>query len=73
MKIEVRVKPGAKKQDIEKQADGTLVVKIKEPAREGRANEAVIQAVAGHFSVPKHSVTILRGHRSRTKLIEVAK
>ncbi len=71
MKIEVRVKAGAKKTVGEKQADGAFIVKVKEPAKEGRANEAVIEALAEHFNVPKNSVVIVRGHSSRNKLIRV--
>ena len=72
MKIELRVKPVAKKTVVEKQANGTFVVKVKEPAKEGRANQAVIEAMAEYFSVPKRSVAIVRGHTSRNKLIEIA-
>jgi uncharacterized protein YggU (UPF0235/DUF167 family) len=41
------------------------------PAEGGRANEAVIEALANHFSVPKRAVTILQGVTSRSKLIKV--
>lgn len=71
MKIELRVKPGAKQTAVEKQSDGMFVVKVKERAQEGKANEAVIQAVAEHFGVPKFAVEIIRGHASRNKLIEI--
>jgi uncharacterized protein (TIGR00251 family) len=72
MKIEVRVRPGAKRAAVETQANGALLVRVKEPAIEGRANEAVIEAIAEHFAVPKSSVTILRGHSNRNKLVEIA-
>jgi len=41
------------------------------PAEGGRANAAVIEALAKHFSVPKRAVTILQGVTSRSKLVEV--
>ena len=71
MKIEVRVKAGARETAVEKQTNGTLVVKVKEPAKEGRANQAVIEAIAEYFSVPRRSVAIVRGHASRSKLVEI--
>ena len=67
----IRVTPGAKKPGIETAADGTLVVKVREPAEDGRANDAVIAALAGHFGVAKRAVTIVHGHGSRRKLVEV--
>ena len=69
MKIEVRVKPGSKLTEVEKQPDGTYVVKVKERATEGRANEAVIEAIAEYFNVPKSAVDIIRGHKTRVKII----
>lgn len=71
MKIEVRVKPGARQPEVEKQADGSFLVKVKERATEGRANEAVVEALAEYFDVPKSRVAILRGHKSRIKIIEL--
>ena len=72
MRIEVWVKPRAKKTEVEKQADGKFVVKVKEPANEGKANQAVIEVLAKYFAIPKQAVTIVRGRTSRNKLIEVS-
>ena len=72
MRIEVWVKPRAKKTEVEKRADGKFVVKVKEPANEGKANQAVIEVLAKYFAIPKQAVTIVRGRTSRNKLIEVS-
>ena len=71
MRLQVKVTPRAKKPGIETAGDGTLVVKVREPAEDGRANDAVIAALAGHFGVAKRAVTIVHGHGSRRKLVEV--
>jgi hypothetical protein len=71
MRLQVRVTPRARKPGIETAGDGTLVVKVREPAEDGRANDAVIAALAGHFGVAKRAVTIVHGHGSRRKLVEV--
>ena len=71
MKLQVRVTPRAKKPGIETAADGTLVVKVREPAEDGRANAAVVEALAGHFGVAKRAVSIVHGHGSRRKLVEI--
>jgi uncharacterized protein YggU (UPF0235/DUF167 family) len=46
---------------------------VTEPADGGRANAAVIEALAKHFGVPRRLVTIVRGARSRQKLVEIDK
>jgi uncharacterized protein len=71
MRLQIRVTPRAKKPGLETAGDGTLVVKVREPAEDGRANAAVIEALAGHFGVAKRAVTIVHGHGSRRKLVEI--
>ena len=68
MKIWVTVKPQAKREKVKKLADGEYAVSVRAPAREGRANEAVIEVLAGYFSVSKSSVKIIRGQTGRRKL-----
>jgi uncharacterized protein (TIGR00251 family) len=70
VKIQVKVKPGSKTEGVSQEGDN-LVVKVKEPPREGRANQAVIKLLAAHFGVPQSQVRILSGLRSRSKLVEV--
>ena len=72
MRIQVKVRPNSKTDEIGREGDG-FVVRVKDPAREGRANQAVIRLLAEHFGVPKRQVTILRGLRSESKVIEIAK
>jgi uncharacterized protein (TIGR00251 family) len=71
MRVQIKVTPRAKRTGIEAATDGTLVVKVREPAEHGRANEAVVAAIASHFNVPRRSVSIVRGHTSRRKLVEI--
>lgn len=70
MNIQVKVAPNSKTQEV-RQAGHTLLVKVKEPPREGVANAAVIRAVAKHFGVSSRSVRIVSGHASRNKIIEI--
>jgi uncharacterized protein len=71
MKIEVTVRPQARKNIVEKTSSG-FKVSTTAPAREGRANEAVIQLLAEYFDVAPSKITILRGHTSHKKLVEVS-
>lgn len=47
------------------------MVKVRQPPKEGRANQAVIKLLAQHFGVSQSKVRILSGLRSRNKVIEV--
>lgn len=68
----VTVKPGSKKGPLVEVADdGSLTVFVRERAVDGAANTGVVKLLAAHFGVPKSRVTILRGHTSRSKLVEV--
>ena len=70
MRIQVRVKPNAKTVTVEQDGD-SLVVKVKEPPKENKANEAVIRELAKYFHVSKQNVRILRGIKSRSKVVEI--
>ena len=71
MKIQVKVKPGSRTEEVSQQGD-SFIVKVKEPPKEGKANQAVIKLLAEHFGVPQSQVRILSGFRSKNKVIEVA-
>jgi len=71
MKIQVKVKPNSRTAEVSREGD-SFIVKVKEPPREGRANQAVIKLLAEHFGIPQSQVRILSGLKSRNKVIEVA-
>jgi uncharacterized protein (TIGR00251 family) len=71
MKIQVKVKPSSRTEEVSQEGD-SFIIKVKEPPREGRANQTVIKLLAEHFGVPRSRVRILSGFRSRNKVIEVA-
>lgn len=70
-RIYVTVKPNAKRADITPISDTEFRVAVPAPAQDGKANEALIEILAGYFRVPKSTITILRGHSARKKLIEL--
>jgi len=51
--------------------DGSLVVRVREPATDGRANRAVVEAVADALGMARGAVRITSGASSRRKVIEV--
>ena len=71
MKIQVKVKPNSRTEDVSLEGD-SFIVRVKEPPREDKANQAVIKLLAQHFGVSQSRVRILSGFRSKNKFIEVA-
>jgi uncharacterized protein len=71
-RIEVRLRPGAPKDELLGFRDGVLQARVCAPPVDGRANRALCKLVARRLSIAPSKVTIVRGERSRDKLIEVA-
>jgi hypothetical protein len=72
VKISVKVKPNAKTVLVEKTGDGAYTVRVKAPAKEGKANNAVIEALSEYFARPKSRITILRGQTGKNKVVEIS-
>lgn len=71
-KLAVRVRPRARRTGLMGfRADGRLVVAVAAPAEDGRANEAVVALLGDSLGVRARDISIVRGLRSREKLIEV--
>lgn len=72
LKISVTVKPGARREEVRKLGEGEFQVSVKAPAREGKANLALIALLAEYFSVSKSRIRILSGAGGRKKLLEIS-
>ena len=71
MILAVRVQPRASKDEIAGVMGGALKVRLRAPALEDRANEALCEFLAELLKTPKAAVRILSGHHSRSKRVEV--
>lgn len=72
MKLNIYIKPGSSKGPlVEIGEDGLVTVFVRESAIENKANEVAMRLLAKHYNIPKTSVKIVRGHKSRRKLIEI--
>jgi uncharacterized protein len=69
--VAIRVQPSARKNEIVGIRDGVVIVRVTAPPIDGRANEALRRLVAKRLGVARSSVTIVRGHRSRDKVVEI--
>ena len=71
MKISIIAHPNSRKPRIEEDLLGTLHVYVNAPPLEGKANRAVIEALADYFNVKKSSVLFIAGTKSKTKTFEI--
>ncbi len=72
MILTVHVKPNSKETSIVGWRDGqTLILKLKSPAIEGKANRELIEFLSKRLVVPKSLILLKRGQGSRVKHIEL--
>jgi len=71
VELRVRVIPRASKSGIAGTRDGALLVRLNSPPVEGAANSELIQLISDALGVPKRSIAIVSGQRSRLKRIVV--
>ena len=67
----VRVQPRASKDEIAGEMGGALKVRLRAPAVEDRANEALVELLAELLKTSRSAVSILSDERSRVKRIEI--
>lgn len=70
MKYQVIVKPGSSQEKVVATGEQELTVYLRAKPHDGEANSALIKILAKYFDVPKTSLKIIRGQKSRHKEIE---
>jgi len=61
----------AKEGKVKRLSEYEFEVYTNQPPEKNKANQAVVELLAGYFDVPKGSISILAGHSSRSKIVEV--
>lgn len=51
--------------------DQTLKIYVTVVPEEGKANEAMISLLANHFNLPKSAFMLIRGQKSRQKVVVI--
>ena len=84
MRIIVKVKTNSKIESVERVSQATLAlfglqkdmeiykVSIKEPPVDGKANKAIIRAIADYFNKPISSIRLVSGQISKQKMFEIS-
>ncbi|MDH4094063.1 MAG: DUF167 domain-containing protein [Betaproteobacteria bacterium] len=71
MILDLYVQPGASRAGFDGTHGDRIKVKLRARAVDGAANEALVEFLAGHYGVPKRSVRIASGLRSRLKRVVI--
>jgi uncharacterized protein len=70
MNIEIKVVTNAKKRGLIREGVGLKAMLTSSPI-EGRANEELVRYLSDVFSVKKREIKILRGEKTRRKLVSI--
>jgi uncharacterized protein len=71
-RLRLRVTPGAASAGIVGRHGDAWKVRVTAAPENGRANDAVVRLLAELFDVARDDVTIVAGHGSRDKVVELA-
>jgi len=71
-KLRVRVVPGSAAPGVVGRHGNAWKIRVREAPERGRANEAVVELLAGALSLPKRAVRLVAGHGGRDKLVELS-
>ena len=70
MRYAIKVKPGSSQEKIVETNEGELTIYLRAKAHDGEANDALIKMLSKYYKVPKTSINIIRGAKSKSKIIE---
>jgi uncharacterized protein len=70
-RIMVRLRARARSDELVGLRGGVLIARVCAPPVDGKANQALCRLIARRVGVAASSVTIVRGGRSRDKLVRV--
>ncbi len=69
--VSVMAQPRSRKPGIEKLSSGEYRVRVAAAPVRGEANREVVEALASHLGLPPSRLKIVRGEKSRRKLIMI--
>ena len=69
MNIIVFTIPNSKKPEIVKISENNYKVKVDAPALKNSANKRLIEILSEHFKVPRYSISIIKGLKSKNKIV----
>lgn len=71
VRLQVLVQPRASRSRVLGEHGGALKIALAAPPVDGAANEALVELLADLLGVPRRQVSLVSGHSSRRKTIQV--
>lgn len=71
MLMKVHVIPNSRQASVTTTGENSLDVRVDQPAVDGRANKRLLEILSEHYKTPKSSITIVRGAKSRDKIVSI--
>ena len=71
--LRLKVQTRASTEKFAELLEDRIKLRIKAPAVDGKANEAIIKVLSREFRTPKSHIQILSGHSSKKKLVLIQK
>jgi uncharacterized protein (TIGR00251 family) len=72
-RLTLQVRPNARENRVEEITPDTFRVWVTATPEDGKANQAVVKLLAKHFRIAQSAIRIVRGVRSKIKIIEIKK
>lgn len=71
LRLAVAVVPGARRTGADGLFDGALRVRLTAPPVDGKANEALLDWLAGELGLPRRAVCLVQGQTARRKTVAI--
>ena len=69
--LRIHIVPNAKRNEIVGEHGTAIKIKLLAPAVEGKANDALRSFLAEELEIPERNIALVRGQKSRDKLIRI--
>jgi uncharacterized protein len=69
--LKLRVVPNARRSEVVGEYGEAIKLKIAAPAVDGKANEALLEFIAEELAVPRRTLELVTGEKSRDKMISI--
>lgn len=73
MYIKIKTHPNSKENKVTRKSADSFEIYVRAKPFDGEANEAVLDLLAAFLSVPRSKMRLVKGARSRNKIVELLK
>lgn len=71
MLIKIKVFPDSKKEKIVKLGEDRFEIRVREKAKEGRANQRAIELLAEFLGISPDKIKIVKGAKKQNKILKI--